>query len=164
MKTQTHSILAILFLPILLATPSFAAITLVDTMVAFSDIDDTSYTIDGSSLDFTGASKLVVTIGSEGNSANGANKDNRGFSKANNQGIRVHGIEGHCRINQGFTLFDRTCAHRHVDDVSPQTFGGKFERCQCPGRVFVKQINNCRAGQNVAGLVSGAVFFAIAAG
>jgi hypothetical protein len=42
----------------------------VDTLVATSTVDGLSYTIDGSTLDFTGAAKLVVTVGAEGTSAN----------------------------------------------------------------------------------------------
>ncbi|MFZ9935792.1 MAG: hypothetical protein ACO3JG_01895 [Luteolibacter sp.] len=55
-----------------LATPSHAAITMVDTLVATSQTAGLSYTIDGSSLSFTGASKLVVTIASEGTASNTA--------------------------------------------------------------------------------------------
>jgi hypothetical protein len=53
------------------APSGFAAIALVDTLTSTSIVDGLSYTIDGSALDFTASTKLVVTIGSEGNSANG---------------------------------------------------------------------------------------------
>jgi hypothetical protein len=52
------------------AGPAHAAIVLVDTLVATSTVDGVSYTIDGSTLDFTSAAKLVVTVGAEGTSAN----------------------------------------------------------------------------------------------
>jgi hypothetical protein len=55
-----------------LAAPSFSAITLVDSLVDTSTTDSLNYSVDGSTLDFSGASKLVVTVGSEGASANGA--------------------------------------------------------------------------------------------
>ena len=53
-------------LALALATPSFAAVTLIDTGFAFTGDDQSSYTFssgDLGNLDFTGASKLVFTVG-----------------------------------------------------------------------------------------------------
>ena len=70
MKRQiTIPLLAVLGLAM---TTAHGAIVMVDNMFTTSTVDGLSYTIDGSALDFTGASKLVVTVGSEGNSSNGA--------------------------------------------------------------------------------------------
>lgn len=67
-------------LPLLSAAGLLAAGTLGSANAAISQVDadfwtsttvGTSYTIDGSTLDLTGASKLVVTLGAEGNASNG---------------------------------------------------------------------------------------------
>ena len=87
--------------------------------------------------------------------------DRTTVSMTDNKGIWVHGVQSHRRINKGFTLFDRTGAHRHIDDICTKAFSGQFERRQRSGRVLVKKINNCRTRQNVTGFVSGAVFFRI---
>jgi hypothetical protein len=51
---------------------SHAAISIVDRFDSTSTVDGFDYTFSGSTLDFTGASKLVVAVGSEGSQNNGA--------------------------------------------------------------------------------------------
>ena len=67
MKIISYKILPLLV--IALASPSLAAITLIDTGAFATGNNATSYTITsaniGGALDFTGGSKLVVSIGSE---------------------------------------------------------------------------------------------------
>ena len=56
-----------------LTSPSYASITLVDTLVATSEVEGLNYSaIDASGLTIAGASKLVVTVGSEGAQSNGS--------------------------------------------------------------------------------------------
>ena len=56
---------------LLVATEANAAsVGLVDTVFETNSTDGLFYTIDGSGLDVVGASKIVVTLASEGNSGN----------------------------------------------------------------------------------------------
>ena len=53
--------------------------------------------------------------------------DRTAITMAHDKCVRVHRVKGHRRINQGFTLFDRTGPDSHIDDHRAQSFGRQFK-------------------------------------
>jgi len=71
MKTLALAALSLCTACLLATGPASAAVVgLVDTMWATDSTDGLLYTVDGSGLDLTGASKIVVTLATEGNVGN----------------------------------------------------------------------------------------------
>ena len=69
---------------------------------------------------------------------------------AHDQHVRVHGVQGHGGVEQGFALLDRGPGDRHVDHVGPQALGRQLERRAGAGRALEEQVDDRQAGQNVA--------------
>ena len=63
------------------------------------------------------------------------------------QDVRMHGVQRHCRVDQRFALLDRRIAHRHVHHIGAQALAGEFERRLRARGGFEKQIDLGAAAQ-----------------
>ncbi len=70
--------------------------------------------------------------------------DGTGLWMADHQQIGVHGVQRHCRINQGFAFFDRGRLHRHIHHIRPQPLARDLEARLRPGGVFEEHIDLCQ--------------------
>src|SRR5262249_26106825 len=68
---------------------------------------------------------------------------------ANDQHVRMHGIECHRRIDQRLALLDGARRRLHVDNVATQAFSGQFEGRTRAGRVLEKEIDKRATRQQV---------------
>ena len=57
------------------------------------------------------------------------------------QNVRMHGVQRHRGIDQGFALAHRGRGYRHVHDVGAEPFSGDFERGLGAGRGLEEQVD-----------------------
>ena len=60
---------------------------------------------------------------------------------AHDQHVRMHGVQGHRRVDQRLALLDGRAADRHVDDVGAEPLAGQLEARLGPGRALEEEID-----------------------
>ena len=83
--------------------------------------------------------------------------DRAGSVVPHHQNVRMHGVQRHRGIDQGFALAHRGGGDRHVHDVGAEPFAGDFERGLGAGRGLEEQVDLGAAAQRGALLVDLAV-------
>ena len=79
----------------------------------------------------------------------GEQLDRPGVVMADDEGIEVHGIQRHRRIDQRFAFTDRGSRRLHVDHIGPQPLGGQFKARPRAGGGFKKQVHHRLTAQAI---------------
>jgi hypothetical protein len=83
---------------------------------------------------------------------------------AHDQHVRVHGVQGHGRVDQGLALLDRRPGDRHVDDVGAQALGGQLEGGAGARRALEEQVDDRAPAKHIELLVGPPVDLDVAVG
>ena len=71
------------------------------------------------------------------------------FRVADDNEIRVHGVERHGGVDEGFAFFYGGVGSGHVDDVGAETFASQLEGGAGAGGIFEKEVDECAAFEEV---------------
>jgi hypothetical protein len=80
------------------------------------------------------------------------------------QKIRVHGIDGHGRVENRFTLGNGGRGNRHIHHISAQPLSGNFKRALGAGGGFEEQVDLCEPSENRMALLGPAIHVDISVG
>ena len=85
--------------------------------------------------------------------------DRPGALVANDHGVGMHRIQGHCRVDQRFALFYAGLGHLHVDHVGAEPLAGDFKRQQRAGGVLEERVDDRQSGEAIGALLRLAIQF-----